>query len=81
MNMLGKVPASRLRLIEGIVRIARAKVKAADRALAEALLRRYFHGVAEEDLVARGPLPPNNPVRKNAALVTPDPAKICRYIR
>jgi glutamate dehydrogenase len=55
MTMLGKVPASRLRLIEGIVRAARRRVKAADRALCEAFLRRYFRGVADEDLIARGP--------------------------
>ena len=53
--MLGKVPASRLRLIEAIVRAARGRVKAADRALSEAFLRRYFRGVADEDLIARGP--------------------------
>ena len=53
--MLGKVPASRLRLIEGIVRAARPRVKVADRGLCEAFLRRYFRGVADEDLIARGP--------------------------
>ncbi len=53
--MLGKVPASRLRLIEAIVRAARRRLKVADRALGEAFLRRYFRGVADEDLTARGP--------------------------
>ncbi|MCX7056104.1 MAG: NAD-glutamate dehydrogenase [Proteobacteria bacterium] len=53
--MLGKVPASRLRLIEGIVRVARGRAKASDRVLTEMFVRRYFHGVAEEDMVARGP--------------------------
>ena len=52
--MLGKVPASRLRLIERIVRVARRSLPARDRTLAEAVLRRYFRGVADEDLVARG---------------------------
>ena len=52
--MLGKVPASRLRLIEGIVRVARSHAKAADRTLTERFARRYFRGVADEDLVARG---------------------------
>jgi glutamate dehydrogenase len=55
MTMLGKVPASRLRLIAAIVRVARRRVKAADRALGEAFLRRYYRGVADEDLIARGP--------------------------
>ena len=52
--MLGKVPASRLRLIEAIVRAARRRVGAAERGLSEAFLRRYFRGVADEDLLARG---------------------------
>ena len=52
--MLGKVPASRLRLIEGIVRASRARLRPADRALGEAFLRRYYRGVADEDLIARG---------------------------
>ncbi|MBS0376396.1 MAG: NAD-glutamate dehydrogenase [Proteobacteria bacterium] len=52
--MLGKVPASRLKLIERIVRAARGRLRAADRAVGEAFLRRYFRGVADEDLRARG---------------------------
>jgi glutamate dehydrogenase len=53
--MLGQVPASRLRLIEEIVRAARGRATATERRLAEAFLRRYFRGVANEDLSARGP--------------------------
>jgi glutamate dehydrogenase len=54
MTMLGKVPASRLRLIEAIVRAAHGGVPGADRALTEEFVRRYFRGVANEDLVDRG---------------------------
>ncbi|HXQ31192.1 MAG TPA: NAD-glutamate dehydrogenase [Steroidobacteraceae bacterium] len=53
--MLGKVPASRLRLIEEIVRTARGRAPVAERGLAETFLRRYFHGVANDDLSVRGP--------------------------
>jgi glutamate dehydrogenase len=53
--MLGKVPASRLRLIEEIVRAARGRTAAGERRLVDAFLRRYFRGVAEEDLSKRGP--------------------------
>ena len=52
--MLGKVPASRLRLIEEIARVARKHVKAADHKSVDAFVRRYYRGVAEEDLRARG---------------------------
>jgi glutamate dehydrogenase len=53
--MLGKVPASRLRLIDGIVRAAHSRIKAADRTLTGAFVQRYYHGVGDEDLRARGP--------------------------
>ncbi len=52
--MLGKVPASRLRLIATIVQAARRRLPQRERALAAAFLRRYFRGVADEDLRARG---------------------------
>ena len=52
--MLGKVPANRLRLIEGIVRAARRHTPASERALTDAFLRAYFRGVGDDDLVARG---------------------------
>ena len=52
--MLGKVPASRLRLIEDIVRAARARTKGAAHRSTDAFVRRYFRGVAEEELRARG---------------------------
>jgi glutamate dehydrogenase len=52
--MLGKVPPSRLRLIESIVRAARPALRGPGLALGENLLRRYFRGVADEDLVSRG---------------------------
>ena len=51
--MLGKVPASRLRLIEAIVRAARRQLATAERALAEEYLRSFFRGVAEDDLRQR----------------------------
>ena len=53
--MLGKVPASRVRLIEAIIRAARGRGPAAERALRETFIRTYFRGVADEDLVTRGP--------------------------
>jgi glutamate dehydrogenase len=52
--MLGKVPASRLRLIDDIVRSARGHASSAGQQSTEAFLRRYFRGVAEEELQARG---------------------------
>jgi glutamate dehydrogenase len=57
MTMLGKVPSSRLRLIDAIVRAARPALKRPGFALGESLLRRYFRGVADEDLVSRGAQP------------------------
>ena len=52
--MLGEVPAKRLRLIEQIVRAARALARGRrPTPLEEAFLRCYFRGVAEEDLAAR----------------------------
>ncbi|MBS0395832.1 MAG: NAD-glutamate dehydrogenase, partial [Proteobacteria bacterium] len=53
--MLGKVPASRLRLIETIVRAARGRLRASERAVGEAFLRRYYRGVADEELAKRDP--------------------------
>ena len=52
--MLGKVPASRLRLIEEIVRAARGRTKAAEHKSIDAFVRRYFRGVADEEMRARG---------------------------
>jgi glutamate dehydrogenase len=52
--MLGKVPASRLKLIEDIVRAARRRRHGGEPATTDTFLRRYFRGVAEEDLSARG---------------------------
>ena len=51
--MLGKVPASRMRLIEAIVRAARRQLGGRERAVRTSFLRRYYRGVADEDLVAR----------------------------
>ena len=52
--MLGKVPANRLRLSEGIVQAAQRLVPRAERPLADEFLRRFFRGVAEDDLRQRG---------------------------
>ncbi len=52
--MLGKVPASRLRLIEEIVRAARSRTKGAVHRSTDAFIRRYFRGVAEEEMRSRG---------------------------
>ena len=52
--MLGKVPASRLRLIEDIVRAGRRRAKAGEAKIADLFLRRYFRGVAEDEMKARG---------------------------
>ncbi len=54
--MLGKVPASRLRLIEDIVRAARPRAAASGvgQPATDAFLRRYYRGVAEEELRERG---------------------------
>ena len=55
MSMLGEVPATRLRLIERVVRAAQEiSAKPLPAATAE-FLRAYFRGVAEEDLAAREP--------------------------
>ena len=52
--MLGKVPPSRIRLINGIIRAALGRGRAAERTLREKFIRSYFRGVADEDLVQRG---------------------------
>jgi len=52
--MLGKVPATRLRLIEKIVSAAKSKSRRLGSKLAEDFLRRYFRGVAEEEMRERG---------------------------
>jgi glutamate dehydrogenase len=49
--MLGEVPATRLKLIDGIVKAAGKKLSAA----MEEFLRAYYRGVAEEDLREREP--------------------------
>ena len=47
--MLGEVPATRLKLIDGIVKAAGKKLSAS----MEEFLRAYYRGVAEEDLKER----------------------------
>src|SRR5687768_3013135 len=53
--MLGKIPATRLALIEKIVANALKGVPRTRRALTRDFLRVYFRGVAEEDLRAHRP--------------------------
>src|SRR5215213_7604495 len=53
--MLGKIPATRLALIEKIVAQARKRVPRAQHELAADFLRAFFRGVAEEDLRAHRP--------------------------
>jgi glutamate dehydrogenase len=53
--MLGKIPASRLRLIESIARAARRRAPKSLARHAEAFVRQYYRGVGEEDLAARDP--------------------------
>jgi glutamate dehydrogenase len=53
--MLGKIPATRLALIEKIVAHALKSVPRARQALTRDFLRVYFRGVAEEDLRAHRP--------------------------
>jgi glutamate dehydrogenase len=51
--MLGKVPASRLRLIEAIARDARRRAPRSLARHADAFVRQYYRGVGEEDLASR----------------------------
>jgi len=51
--MLGKVPATRLALIERIVKHASRRKTAMRAPLAAQFIRAYYHGVAEEDLRER----------------------------
>jgi glutamate dehydrogenase len=53
--MLGKVPATRLRLIEAIARAARRLAPRPLARHAEAFVRHYYRGVGEEDLQLRTP--------------------------
>ncbi len=50
--MSGKIPATRLRLIDAIVRAAARRASARTARLAEPFLRGYFRGVADEDLAS-----------------------------
>src|SRR5690242_19515731 len=54
-QMLGKIPAARLALIEKIVARASRVLPKSSHKLAAEFLRAYFRGVAEEDLRAHRP--------------------------